>query len=47
MKMEVAKGSWDPHIFSLIEQFVRSGTADFLSRGAGGRFKQLGHPVEG
>src|ERR1700758_483369 len=35
MKMEVAKGWWDPHIFSLFEQFVRSGTADFLSRGAG------------
>src|SRR6201993_1342175 len=35
MKMEVAKGWWDPHIFSLFEQFVRSGTADFLSRGVG------------
>jgi putative two-component system response regulator len=35
MKMEVAKGWWDPHIFSLFEQFVGSGTADFLSRGAG------------
>ena len=34
MKMEVAKGWWDPRIFSLFEQFVRSGTADFLSRGA-------------
>src|SRR6202165_5265898 len=34
MKMEVAKGWWDPHIFSLFEQFVRGGTADFLSRGA-------------
>ena len=34
MKMEVSKGWWDPHIFSLFEQFVRSGTADFLSRGA-------------
>jgi len=34
MKMEVAKGWWDPHIFDLFEQFVRSGTADFLSRGA-------------
>jgi len=32
--MEVAKGWWDPHIFNLFEQFVRSGTADFLSRGA-------------
>src|SRR5712671_3546512 len=35
MKQEVDKGWWDPHIFSLFEQFVRSGTADFLSRGAG------------
>src|SRR3984893_15100786 len=34
MKMEVAKGWWDPHIFSHFEQFVRNGTADFLSRGA-------------
>jgi putative two-component system response regulator len=34
MKTEVAKGWWDPRIFSLFEQFVRSGTADFLSRGA-------------
>jgi putative two-component system response regulator len=34
MKMEVAKGWWDPHIFSLFEHFVRSGTADFLARGA-------------
>jgi len=33
MKMEVAKGWWDPEIFSLFEQFVGSGTADFLSRG--------------
>jgi hypothetical protein len=35
MKTEVAKGWWDPRIFGLFEQFVRSGTADFLSRGAG------------
>ena len=35
MQVEVAKGWWDPHIFSLFEQLVRSGTADFLSRGAG------------
>ena len=35
MKMEVAKGWWDTHISSLFAQFVRSGTADFLSRGAG------------
>src|ERR1700692_3714120 len=34
MKLEVAKGWWDSRIFSLFEQFVRSGTADFLSRGA-------------
>src|SRR6202167_4736377 len=34
MKMEVAKGWWDPQIFNLFEQFVRSGTAEFLSRGA-------------
>ena len=33
MKMEVAKGWWDPQIFSLFEQFIKSGTADFLSRG--------------
>jgi putative two-component system response regulator len=34
MKMEVAKGWWDPRIFGLFEQFVRNGTANFLSRGA-------------
>jgi putative two-component system response regulator len=34
MKMEVAKGWWDPRVFALFEQFVRTGTADFLSRGA-------------
>jgi putative two-component system response regulator len=34
MKMEVAKGWWDPEIFSLFEQFVKNGTAEFLSRGA-------------
>src|ERR1700723_788127 len=34
MKMEVAKGWWDAQIFGLFEQFVRSGTAEFLSRGA-------------
>ena len=39
MKMEVAKGWWDPHIFNLFEQFVRSGTAHFLSRGAAGGAK--------
>jgi putative two-component system response regulator len=34
MKEEVAKGWWDPHIFDEFERLVRSGTADFLSRGA-------------
>jgi putative two-component system response regulator len=34
MKMEVAKGWWDPNIFDEFEKFVRSGTADFLARGA-------------
>jgi len=34
MKQEVAKGWWDPQIFSEFEQLVRSGTADFLSKGA-------------
>lgn len=34
MKQEVAKGWWDRHIFDQFERFVRSGTADFLSRGA-------------
>src|SRR2546428_1015794 len=34
MKREVAKGWWDPHIFDQFERQVRSGTADFLSRGA-------------
>ncbi|MGA9980084.1 MAG: HD domain-containing phosphohydrolase [Candidatus Sulfotelmatobacter sp.] len=34
MKMEVAKGWWDPEIFRLFEQFVGTGPADFLSRGA-------------
>jgi putative two-component system response regulator len=34
MKQEVAKGWWDPHIFDEFERLVRSGTADFLSRGA-------------
>jgi putative two-component system response regulator len=38
MKGEVAKGWWDPHIFDQFERLVRTGTADFLSRGnvAGG-----------
>jgi len=34
MKLEVAKGWWDAHIFDEFEQLVRSGTADFLARGA-------------
>jgi len=34
MKLEVAKGWWDPHIFDQFEQLARSGTADFLSKGA-------------
>jgi putative two-component system response regulator len=34
MKQEVAKGWWDPRIFDQFEQLVRSGTADFLARGA-------------
>src|SRR5882672_7165029 len=38
MKEEVAKGWWDPHIFDQFERLVKSGTADFLSRG-----KAAGH----
>src|SRR3984885_9470972 len=34
MKEEVAKGWWDPHIFDQFERLARTGTADFLSRGA-------------
>lgn len=34
MKTEVARGWWDPLIFDEFERFIRSGTADFLSRGA-------------
>jgi putative two-component system response regulator len=34
MKEEVAKGWWDPQIFHEFERLVRTGTADFLSRGA-------------
>jgi putative two-component system response regulator len=36
MKTEVAKGWWDPSIFDEFEKFIRSGTADFLARGAAG-----------
>ena len=34
MKHEVAKGWWDPQIFEQFERLVRSGAAEFLSRGA-------------
>ena len=34
MKQEVARGWWDSHIFDQFERLIRSGTADFLSRGA-------------
>jgi putative two-component system response regulator len=34
MKHEVGLGWWDAHIFDQFEQLVRSGTADFLFRGA-------------
>src|SRR6201981_595031 len=34
MREEVSKGWWDPHIFDQFERLVRTGTADFLSRGA-------------
>lgn len=34
MKEEVSKGWWDPRIFDQFERLVRTGTADFLSRGA-------------
>jgi putative two-component system response regulator len=33
MKEEVAKGWWDPQIFDQFERLVKSGAADFLSRG--------------
>lgn len=36
MKTEVARGWWDPQIFSAFERFIRSGTADFLARAAAG-----------
>jgi putative two-component system response regulator len=35
MKQEVEKGWWDPKIFDQFERLVRTGTADFLSRGVG------------
>jgi putative two-component system response regulator len=34
MKQEVARGWWDPNIFDQFERLVRTGTADFLSRGS-------------
>lgn len=34
MKDEVAKGWWDAQVFDQFERLVRSGTAEFLSRGA-------------
>src|SRR5229473_177320 len=34
MKEEVSKGWWDPQIFDQFERLVRTGTADFLARGA-------------
>jgi len=34
MKLEVAKGWWDPQIFDQFEKLMLSGTAEFLSRGA-------------
>jgi putative two-component system response regulator len=35
MKDEVSKGWWDPHIFDQFERLARTGTTDFLARGAG------------
>src|ERR1700676_4278897 len=34
MKEEVSNGWWDPHIFDQFERLARTGTADFLARGA-------------
>jgi putative two-component system response regulator len=34
MKEEVGKGWWDPQVFDQFERLVRTGAADFLSRGA-------------
>jgi len=34
MKQEVVRGWWDPNVFDQFERLIRSGTADFLSRGA-------------
>src|ERR1700722_8332763 len=34
MKEEVSQGWWDPHIFDQFERLIRTGAADFLSRGA-------------
>jgi HD-GYP domain-containing protein (c-di-GMP phosphodiesterase class II) len=32
MKLEVARGWWDPRVFDEFEGLVRDGAADFLSR---------------
>lgn len=34
MKLEVARGWWDPRVFDEFERLVRDGAADFLSRSA-------------
>jgi putative two-component system response regulator len=34
MKLEVARGWWDPEIFEEFEKLIRGGTADFLAREA-------------
>jgi hypothetical protein len=34
MKEEVSQGWWDPNIFDQFERLIRTGAADFLSRGA-------------
>ena len=34
MKQEVMRGWWDPNVFDHFERLIRSGAADFLSRGA-------------
>lgn len=34
MKQEVTRGWWDPNVFDHFERLIRSGAADFLSRGA-------------
>jgi putative two-component system response regulator len=34
MKLEISRGWWDEEIFKQFEKLIRSGTADFLARGA-------------